>query len=389
MADFYRANAYSGGNDKRSRSLLRLLFDLLISLLSIVTIVSMLSTYLAPYISPQSFWIFSILGLVAPATYIFALVLMLYWVIKWKWGWVSLFLIVLALGFMDVSLFYKSELSKEYNINGRSKRGVLKVMSYNVRGFYGEDNKSSVGDILRLVESEDPDIICFQEFGYWLFKRDSGSLPIMSDYHSAIGQGRSPVGRVDDSPVVIFSKFRILGSGYTVADSVFREYKKYIWADVLVNDDTVRVFNNHLKSTTITSKDDEFITKHQFITDSVSEVKIKSMMYRFKESSIIRSGQADAIAEVISATKYDRIVCGDFNDTPMSYVYKTMSGDLQDAFSEKGRGFSHTFSGFFNILRIDYVLLSERLSVESYDVVDSLNYSDHLPVFVKFKIDKK
>ena len=389
MADVYRANAFSGGNEKRSRGVFGILFEILISLISIVTIVSMVATYMAPYISPQIFWVFSIMGLVAPATYILTLVLMLYWLIKWRLIWVSIFVVVLALGFLDVSLFYKSEFAKEYDVKSRASRGVIKIMSYNVRSFYGEDGQSSVGDILDLVGEEDPDIICFQEFSYGLLKKSGDSLAILSDYHSAVGRGKLRLESVKDASVVIFSKYKVLGSGYALADSVSKSYKRAIWADLLVDDDTIRVFNNHLQSTTITSKDDEFITKHQYITDSVSDVKIKSMVYRFKESSIIRSRQADAISEVLDGTNHDKIVCGDFNDTPMSYVYRVMSGDLQDAFSEKGRGFSHTYNGFFDILRIDYILLSERLSVESYDVVGPLNYSDHLPLFVKFKIDKK
>ncbi len=78
------------------------------------------------------------------------------------------------------------------------------------------------------------------------------------------------------------------------------------------------------------------------------------------------------------------IVCGDFNDTPMSYVYRTMAKGLNDAFSRSGSGYSHTFRGFFNTLRIDYVLCSDSFEPISYEV-PAVDYSDHLPVVVRLK----
>ena len=126
------------------------------------------------------------------------------------------------------------------------------------------------------------------------------------------------------------------------------------------------------------------------------------------------------------------IVCGDFNDTPISYTYRTMSRDLNDAFRKVGRGYSHTYRGFFNMLRIDYVLCSDEFAPLSYEVIDSWGlvrakrwardtvtyvlrkfghqmplkgenvdmpdsmqvdnrvlYSDHYPVFVRLRYDSK
>ena len=82
------------------------------------------------------------------------------------------------------------------------------------------------------------------------------------------------------------------------------------------------------------------------------------------------------------------IVCGDFNDTPLSYTYRLMSRGLQDAFREKGRGFSHTYRGFYNTFRIDYVLVSDDFEVLSYEV-PSVEFSDHHPVFVRLKYNSQ
>ena len=146
----------------------------------------------------------------------------------------------------------------------------------------------------------------------------------------------------------------------------------------------MRVFNNHLHSTAINASDNEFITKHRYISDTAREDKIRSIVRRFRDNSILRARQVDSIAREIGATPHARIVCGDFNDTPMSYVYRRMAAGLQDAFRESGMGYSFTFRGFFNTLRIDYVLVSEAFEPLAYEVPE-VDYSDHRPVVVQLR----
>ncbi len=67
----------------------------------------------------------------------------------------------------------------------------------------------------------------------------------------------------------------------------------------------------------------------------------------------------------------------------MSYVYRTMARGLRDAFRECGSGYSHTFRGFYNTLRIDYVL-SGGFEPLSYEVLP-VDYSDHHPVVVRLR----
>ena len=56
----------------------------------------------------------------------------------------------------------------------------------------------------------------------------------------------------------------------------------------------------------------------------------------------IRAKQAEAVSKEIKNAKGDYVlVCGDFNDTPISYAHRTIQGDLTDAFAESGRGMGH------------------------------------------------
>ena len=74
---------------------------------------------------------------------------------------------------------------------------------------------------------------------------------------------------------------------------------------------------------------------------------------------------------------------------PLSYTYNHIAEGLNDTFQEQGAGYSHTFKGFFNLMRIDYILVSDIINVVSYEADDEAEYSDHYPVICRLKIDKK
>ena len=341
--EFYKNDYGSRRGEKPHRSLLMWLLDLVMTLLTVVVGATMAVTYFVPYVNPAGVWFFPLLGLAAPAIYVATVILALYWVIRWRLLRAGTILALVVIGLFKVSLFYKPEFRRSYGEESYDRR-AFKVMTYNVRSFFGESGASNVDDIVRLIGEYDPDIVCMQ-YGASLF---------------------------------ILSKYRILRSGIVLTPNTS------VWADLLIGDDTVRVFNNHLRSTAIKAADNEYITNRDFISDTAREVKIRSIVSRLRENSILRAAQVDSIADVIADARARCIVCGDFNDTPMSYVYRTMAGGLNDAFSKSGSGYSHTFRGFFNTLRIDYVLCSDSFDPVSYEV-PQVEYSDHLPVVVRLQ----
>lgn len=367
----------SGMSRRRPRrSAGMLLLDIAAGLLTALTAVAMVLTFLAPYVNPGRWWVFSILGLAAPVVYIASVVLALYWVIRWRWVYASAMLVLVVIGLFKVSLFYKPEFKRYYG-EPEFRRGTITVMTFNVRNFYGDDGKSSVRKVMRLIGEQEPDILCLQEFNVRLADEEPAADLLRDKYNASCGQ--KPAGDYTpyDTPLMIYSKYRILRSGTILPQTS-------VWADLLVGEDTVRVFCNHLHSTAINASDDAFISQHLYLSDTAREVKIRSMVQRFRDNSILRAEQVDSIASVIGATRGRKVVCGDFNDTPMSYVYRTMSDGLQDAFRRCGRGYSHTFRGFYNMLRIDYALLSEGLEPLTYRVEDA-EISDHLPLVVRMK----
>ena len=197
------------------------------------------------------------------------------------------------------------------------------------------------------------------------------------------GNRRDPV-----FPLALYTKYRILGKSHSILGPMKQDGQS-VWVDLLVGDDTIRIFNNHLHSTAITVHDDKYLSEHQFLTDTAGGAKIKNIFRRFRDNSMLRAAQADTIARAIAATPGCKIVCGDFNDTPMSYTYRVMAQDLDDAFRASGKGYSYTFRGFMDVLRIDYVLYSEDLECLDYQVLYDVDLSDHYPVVVRLRPVKR
>ena len=162
-SDYY--SGYGGRpSEKRRRSPVMWLVDLVLTLVPLAVAVTMVLTYFVPYVNPGSVWFLPVLGLAAPAVYVASVVLMLYWIIRWRWVRAGVMLVIVVAGLFKVSLFWRPEIRRNYAEEVTYDRNAFKVMTYNVRSFYGEDGGSSVDDILRLVEEQAPDIICLQEF---------------------------------------------------------------------------------------------------------------------------------------------------------------------------------------------------------------------------------
>ncbi len=369
MGEYYYDQTERVSNKKRSLGMI--ILDTLLLVLSAISFVALSLTLVTSYYDPSISWIFPVVGLLSPAIYLASTLLALYWIIRWRWIYALLLILPLAVGAPTISHYAKIETSKSYG--EPSRRGTIKILTYNAKHFIGDDEQSSVDDMNEFLDELRPDVICFQEFG-------GGRMNENEEGELLKGYNREKMGGL-----ATFTRYKILGSSEDLMQSNYESGSAF-WSDLLVGKDTVRLYNIHLHSTTITGDDNQYISNMEFIGDTLSEDVFKGMVSRFRQSSIGRASQADTIARSISQSPHRVIICGDFNDTPNSYAFRKISKGLQDAFREVGVGFPYTFRGFLNLLRIDYILVEEPIEVLNYQVLDTVKLSDHLPVTTTIKL---
>ena len=363
MGDYYKSSyTSSGGRRRNQRSATGLIIDIFVGVITLVVVALFLTTLFVPSLDPRQHGEVSTLGLVAPIIYAMQAALTLYWIVRWRPFIAVVMVFVSLLGVFQLSLFYKLELRRVYsepNLKPRYDKKALKVMSYNVRSFIDDNRERQLDSIVKIIKAVNPDILCLQEMGFSDIA-DSLLEPLKPMPHS--------LSRVNLSPA-IYSRYPIIKA------SRMDTLKNFVWADIVIkkdknNEDTIRVFNNHLHSTAIRRDDSNYIENHEYLEgDSLG--KVHSMVKRLTENNRVRAEQADTLAALVAASPYPVIVCGDFNDTPVSYTYRTVARKLNDPYRKVGRGYSHTYRGFFDMLRIDYIFYSDEFETLSYEVVDS------------------
>ncbi len=364
---------YNRDEESPRRSILGRLVNCVVLIISIIASIALLLTLLFPFVDPSISWIFPVLGLVAPAVYITNLILALYWIIIWRWLYAIPMVAILLFGVSSISLFVNMEVSKDYGLDNH--RNMVKVMSYNVRTFFNDQQQWSTEQVGEYIEEQNPDIICFQEY-----RRAAKGLA------EHIDERLSKYNKAVFNMLAIYSRYPIIEKENIFAGDKDPS-KRSMWVDVVVRNDTIRVFNNHLHSTYITANDEDYLKPQQLVKDTLRKDKLRNIISRFNNSSLERNKQIDTIAMVIANSPYRAVVCGDFNDTPMSRTYNVMSQGLKDAFQESGNGFSYTYRGFYNTLRIDYILVSDGLTPHNYISDEECIFSDHLPIMSYIKID--
>lgn len=346
-------------------------------------IVLLALSYLSAYINPAYFVYPSFLGLVYPYLLFINILFIVFWVWQRKWYlWLSLGVILLGWPFLQ-SLF-QLNLSTAQAEQART----FKFMSFNVRQFdrWNWSNQSRMRNrIIDFLDSQKPDVLCFQEF--WM--RQDGQTNIIDSLLEKQGLVHKHLAYIEEenkvylAGVATFSRYPIVKTGEIKLEN---SAKVSIYSDVRVEGRTIRIFNNHLQSV-------HFESENYHYLDSLNNDKsgswngMMAIVRKLKTGYIKRAKQAKLLATAIEGSPYPVIVCGDFNDVPVSYTYRKMRSGLKDAFIESGNGFGLTYIRKFVALRIDYILHSRDLEAFDFEV-ERIQLSDHFPISCHFLIEK-
>lgn len=300
-----------------------------------------------------------------PILIIFDFILLLFWLLRRKWHWAAIPAVTLLCCIPYIGTLYQLGWFRGDN---DSKSGI-NIATYNVAMFGREINGFKAEDILSMMKSHQVDVLCMQE--YMENSGDKVNSENYLNYFTAKATGRGDM--------MIFSR-------YPITDSLTIDFgntnNSGMWADIDVNGKMIRVFNVHLETTGI-NRTLSHVGKKQANGEIVEKSSVLRLIYgRYTQGMVIRAQQAELVAAEIKKSPHPVIVCGDFNDVPYSYVYRTMKGDLVDGFKECGKGFMYTMREGMKRVRIDYIFHSEALEGVNYYKHDA-TYSDHLPVFMR------
>ncbi len=361
--------------------------------LNLLAALALLCTYPAPYFHPESAWLLALLGLGYPFALVINILFLVYWMVRRK-IYLLFSLIVILTGWNLLEHSFGMNL---FSNIPEATNSTVKIMSYNVQNFdlYNwTDNVESRNKMMELIHRESPDIVCFQEF----YTEDGDKFENVEYLHETLKyphyhfEKTLTLREKNHWGVAIFSRFPIVETQKLVFEDP--KLNVAIYVDIVMYEDTIRIFNGHLQSIHLGKKDLKYVQDLKNQTDEKSQktpqehIKSSSSILRkLKNAYIKRGNQALVMAKAIEASPHKVLVCGDFNDTPSSYSYRTIANNLQDAFLESEFGFGGTYTGPLPSFRIDYILLSPELKVQKFKIIDE-TYSDHYPVSCVFSSDK-
>jgi endonuclease/exonuclease/phosphatase family metal-dependent hydrolase len=246
---------------------------------------------------------------------------------------------------------------------------------------YRPHTKEKPNPVIQYVIDSKADIVCMQECmmgtkNHFLTKEKIAGALSMYPYHYSlplVDYRNYSIG------LAVYSKYPIVKSWKIRYDSSFNGSTVH---EINVNGKKVMLVNNHLESFKLTMEDRskyaEFIKN---INSDTFDGLRETVQRKLGSAYLIRAEQAEIISDEIRKLKGDYvIVCGDFNDTPISYAHRTIQGSLVDSFVESGNGLGTTYNQNLFWFRIDHILHSP--SMKSYrTTVDKVSLSDHYPIW--------
>lgn len=333
--------------------------------LNIFLILATLAAYLSPYVNPQTTWIFAIFGLAYPFLLASNVVFVLFWLYFKKKNFLFS-LVCILLGWSHVQQimgFSAAPKSTEETIE------IMSYNSYNFRPLHGDKQHTELKKALNTLQESAPglDIVCFQELTSPSLIKTVGKtlkMPHSKKHHQ--------------TGVLIFSKYPIKKSGEIGFGK--KTGNSCIWVDIKTPQKIVRVYSLHLQSTKISTDANRLMEAEELQTREALR-GIRGILSKYRHSANKRVEQVEKVLAHVQKSKHPVILCGDFNDTPLSYVYTQFTNLLDDNFYEAGRGWGATYAGSLPGLKIDYIFSENQyFKVLKHQVIRE-EYSDHYPVY--------
>ena len=342
---------------------------------NLVIILAMLVTGFADLLDPRSWPVLATGGYAFPIFVLANFGMIIVWMFISK-KHILIPFIGLVVAYVPVMQFCPVHASGEVPL------GALKVMTYNTWNFgnsHDHSKETSVEDtrrkMLQYIADEDCHIVCLQEA--------SLNGPIHADIDSIL----SPKLPYLDTCKIEGGTMLMVLSKYPIKKHEALKYESKgnlsaaFYLDV--NGKELIILNNHLETNKFSTEE-----KQQFgemvkgdMGRSGIKTESKFVLKKLGAAAAVRAPQAEAVASYVRMHKgRSMIVCGDFNDIPISYARRTIAKELEDCYvsTAMGPGFTYHRNGMY--VRIDNVMCTDDLDSYSFHVDKKCTISDHYPV---------
>ncbi|MDP4290237.1 MAG: endonuclease/exonuclease/phosphatase family protein, partial [Bacteroidota bacterium] len=352
----------------------------LLLVINFIAAVALILSVMASTVSPAKLWFLALLGLAYIPLLLINILFIFFWIFllrKWVIG--SFLAVLVSWGNIGTHFRFRNS---ELDIQSPD---TVKIMSFNVRLFdlyqWKSDKKYKTRSrIFRMIKEQKPDLLCFQEY----YSNPSKGFNVRDTLnqnqdlkYNFVANFKSLEG-LKEWGMAIYSRFPMFNKQRVPFTNSLNSYFQY--ADIAKNGDTIRVFNIHFESIHFGQEDYLFINdignqysgKENFIENG------QRLFLKIGNAFSRRAEQVETVRRYVASSPYPVILCGDFNDTPASYVYNRMTSELKDSFCECGSGLSGTYPNLFFPIRIDFILHSfKAFTAFRYNVINE-DLSDHL-----------
>lgn len=345
--------------------------------INVATIGVMALTGYADHFYPADHAMLSVVGLCFPVMLLANLGFLVFWLLL-KWRMALIPVIGYAVCLPAIRIYMPLNPSTE------PPSGALKVLSYNVFNFGGDD-KVGYKEMVDFIVREKADIVCLQEANAGAKIPEIDTL--LSRHYRytnrlwSCGKGTNCLILLSNHPIL-----KVKRIWYPSASNLSVAYK------VLIGGDTVIVINNHFESNKITN-DEKAEFKRMLrgkLTQKESKKESRSLLRQLSAAAVLRAPEADSVANFIDRYKdHSIILCGDFNDSPISYTHRRLAQKLTDCYVATGfgPGISYHVGGMY--VRIDNIMCSADLRPYGAKVLSQITASDHYPISCWLKKDLK
>lgn len=361
-------------SNKASVNPLRRIIAIILLVIAIVSSTALVAASIAEFISPQLTPLPALLGLTFPIYAIATLLLFIALLIVYpKYALVPLFALLVA----AKGMWQYCPINFDNN-SFSTNRDSFTFLSYNTFYFYDTElEEPTYNRTLQNIINQNADIVAIQEGAMRFYP--GGRHKITHEQLSQI-KVQYPY-EICENNNRILSKYPIT----TVMDTTYTPTAITGVYKVEIGNRTVTIINNHLESIGLTPDDKQLFTDLTSNPDSIEGRlgEMKLFTKKFLNAFERRAQQVAFVDSIANAIGGNVIICGDINDTPNSYAYRTLSRNREDAYLNLGTGPGYTYQADRMWVRIDYVLYQGDLEAK-YLQRGKILSSDHYPLLVEF-----